>query len=88
MGHATGRAKCRLASQESLRLQHEKTGSIQRAGCASSQLAIPPWRAGAGRWRQEPSNGCFAKSGLAPTRTIEAKDGSDERHDRPQTISD
>jgi hypothetical protein len=33
-------------------------------------------------------NGCLAKSGLAPTRAIEAKDGSDERHDQVQPISD
>jgi hypothetical protein len=88
IGHATGRAKCRLASQESPRLQHEKTGSVRRAGCASSRLATPPRRARAGWWRQELSNGYFTESGLAPTRTTEAKDGSDERHDQPQPISD
>jgi hypothetical protein len=51
-GRTTGRAICRLASQESPRLQHEKTGSTRRAGCASSRLATPPRRTGAGRWRQ------------------------------------
>jgi hypothetical protein len=40
MGHTTGRAICRLASQESPRLWDEKTGSAWRAGCASSRLAI------------------------------------------------
>jgi hypothetical protein len=49
MGHAMGRAICRLASQESLRPEDKKTGSAQGAGYASSRLAIPPWRAGAGR---------------------------------------
>jgi hypothetical protein len=49
MGHATGRAIFRLASQESPWLKDEKTGSVQRAGCDSSRLAIPPRRAGAGR---------------------------------------
>jgi hypothetical protein len=52
------------------------------------RLAIPPWKAGAGRRRQEPTNGCFAESGLAPTRATEAKDRSDERHDQVQPISD
>jgi hypothetical protein len=32
-------------------------------------------------------NGCLVKSGLAPTRATEAKDGSDERHDQVQPIS-
>jgi hypothetical protein len=35
--------------QESPRLGGKKTGSTQRDGCASSRLAIPPWKAGAGR---------------------------------------
>jgi hypothetical protein len=35
-----------------------------------------------------PSNGCFAESGLAPTRSTEEKDGSDERHDWAQPIND
>jgi hypothetical protein len=43
MGHAKSRAICQLASQESPRRYDEKTG------CASSQLAIPPRRAGAKR---------------------------------------
>jgi hypothetical protein len=38
--------------------------------------------------KTKPPNGCFAKSGLAPTRATEAKDGSGERHDRPRPISD
>jgi hypothetical protein len=88
MGDATCRAICRLASQESPRLEDKKTGSAWRAGCASSRLAIPPWKAGAGRQRQEPTNGCFTESGLAPTRATEAKDRSDERHDQVQPISD
>jgi hypothetical protein len=88
MGHATCRAICRLVSQESPWLEDKKTGSTWRAGCASSWLAIPPWKAGAGRRRQKPTNGYFAESGLALTRATEAKDGSDERHDRPQPISD
>jgi hypothetical protein len=88
MGHATCRAICRLVSQESPRLEYKKTGSAWRAGCASSRLAVPPWKAGAGRRRQKPTNGCFAKSGLAPTRAAGAKDGSDERHDQVQPISD
>jgi hypothetical protein len=29
-----------------------------------------------------------AERGLAPTRATEAKEGNDERHDRPQPISD
>jgi hypothetical protein len=33
-------------------------------------------------------NGCLAESGLAPTRAAGAKDGSDERHDQVQPISD
>jgi hypothetical protein len=33
-------------------------------------------------------NGCLVKSGLAPTRATKAKDGSDERHDQVQPISD
>jgi hypothetical protein len=33
-------------------------------------------------------NGCLAKSRLAPTRAAGAKDGSDERHDHVQPISD
>jgi hypothetical protein len=49
MGHAMCRAICRLASQESPQLEDKKTDSAQRAGYASSQLAIPPWKAGAGR---------------------------------------
>jgi hypothetical protein len=52
MGDATCRAICRLASQESPRLEDKKTGSAWRASCASSRPAIPPWKAGAGRWRQ------------------------------------
>jgi hypothetical protein len=88
MGHATCRAICRLVSQESPWLEDKKTGSAWRAGCASSRLAIPPWKARAGRRRQKPTNGCFAESGLAPTRATEAKDESDERQDRPQPISD
>jgi hypothetical protein len=39
----------RLASQESPQLQHEKTGSARRTGCASSRLTTPPKRTGAGR---------------------------------------
>jgi hypothetical protein len=88
MGDATCRAICRLAFQESPRLEDKKTGTAWRAGCASSRLAIPPWKAGAGRQRQEPTNGCLAESGLAPTRATEAKDGTDERHDQVQPISD
>jgi hypothetical protein len=38
--------------------------------------------------KTKPPNGYFTESGLAPTRATEAKDGSDERHDRPQPISD
>jgi hypothetical protein len=30
--------------------------------------------------RQDPSNGCFAESGLAPTRSTEARDGHDASH--------
>jgi hypothetical protein len=88
MGHATCRATCQLASQESPRLEDVKTGSARRAGYASSRLAIPSRKARAGRQRQEPTNGCFAESGLAPTRATEAKDGSDECHDQVQPISD
>jgi hypothetical protein len=88
MGHATCRATCRLASQESPRLEDKKIGSAWRAGCASSRQAISPWKAGAGRRRQEPTNGCFAESGQAPTRATEAKDRSDKRHDQVQPISD
>jgi hypothetical protein len=33
-------------------------------------------------------NGCLAKSRLAPTGATKAKDGSDERHDQVQPISD
>jgi hypothetical protein len=33
-------------------------------------------------------NGCLAERGLAPTRAAGAKDGSDERHDQVQPISD
>jgi hypothetical protein len=47
-----GPGNMRLASQESPRLQHEKTGSAKRAGCASSRLATPPRRTGSGRCRQ------------------------------------
>jgi hypothetical protein len=82
MGHATCRAICQLASQESPRLEDKKTGSARRVGCASSRLAIPSRKARAGRWRQKPINGCFTESGLAPTRAAGAKDGSDERHDQ------
>jgi hypothetical protein len=32
------------------------------------------------RRRQDPSNGCFAESGLAPTRSTEAKDEHDASH--------
>jgi hypothetical protein len=32
------------------------------------------------RRRQDPSNGCFTKSGLAPTRSTEARDGHDASH--------
>jgi hypothetical protein len=88
MGDATCRAICRLALQESPRLEDKKTGSAWRAGYASSRLACPPWKAGAGRRRQEPTNSCFAESGLAPTRATEAEDGSDECHDQVQPISD
>jgi hypothetical protein len=88
MGRTTGRAICRLTSRESPRPQHEKTGFVRRAGCASSRLATPLRRAGAGRRRQRPPNGCLAKSRPAPTSMTEAKDGSDKRHDRPQPISD
>jgi hypothetical protein len=49
MGHATCRAICRLASQESPRLKDKKTGSTWRVSCANSRLAIPPWKAGARR---------------------------------------
>jgi hypothetical protein len=61
---------------------------VPAAGCASSRLVIPPWKAGAGRRRQEPTNGYFAESGLAPTRATEAKDRSDKHHDQVQPISD
>jgi hypothetical protein len=44
-----GQEICRLASQESPRLQHKKIGFARRAGCTSSRLATPPRRAGAGR---------------------------------------
>jgi hypothetical protein len=88
MGDATCQAICRLASQESPQLEDKKTGSAWRAGCASSRLAIPPWKAGAGRRRQESTNGYFTESGLAPTRATGAKDRSDERHDQVQPISD
>jgi hypothetical protein len=33
-------------------------------------------------------NGCLAKSGKAPTRAAGAQDGSDERHDHVQPMSD
>jgi hypothetical protein len=62
-GRITGQAVCRLASQESLRFPYEKTGSARRAGCASSQLATPPGRAGAGRWRQNLSTVAWPKAG-------------------------
>jgi hypothetical protein len=42
MGHATCRAICRLASQESPRLGGKKTGSARRAGCAHSRLCPQP----------------------------------------------
>jgi hypothetical protein len=36
---------------------------------------------GQSRWRrQDPSNGCFAESGLAPTRSTEAREGHDASH--------
>jgi hypothetical protein len=38
--------------------------------------------------KTKPPNGCLAESRLAPTRATEAKDGSDERHDRPHPIRD
>jgi hypothetical protein len=44
-----GQALCRLASQESPQLLHEKIGSARKAGCASGRLATPPRRSGAGR---------------------------------------
>jgi hypothetical protein len=75
-----GRAICRLASQESPRLQHEKTGSARRAGCASSRLRQQP----AGNSTEEIwsramktklPNGCLAESRTAPTRATEAQDG-------------
>jgi hypothetical protein len=81
MGDTTCRAIYRLVSQESPRLEDKRTGSAWRAGCASSRLAIPPWKARAGRQRQRPTNGGFAKSGLAPTRATKAEDRSDEHHD-------
>jgi hypothetical protein len=31
--------------------------------------------------KTKPLNGCLAKSRTVPTRTAEAQDGSDERHD-------
>jgi hypothetical protein len=34
------------------------------------------------------SNGCLAKSGMAPTRPAGAQSRSDERHDRVQPIGD
>jgi hypothetical protein len=63
MGRTTGRAICRLASQESPRLQHEKTGSARRAGCASGRLATPLRGTGAGRWRQSLSTVDWPKAG-------------------------
>jgi hypothetical protein len=51
MGHATGRAIWRLASQESPRIEDKRTGFAWRAGCANSRLAFPPGKAGAGQRR-------------------------------------
>jgi hypothetical protein len=87
MGDATCQVICRLVSQESPWLEDKKIGSAWRAGCASSRVVTPPWKAEAERQRQEPTNGCFAESGLAPTRVTEAKDRSDEHHDQVQPIS-
>jgi hypothetical protein len=39
------------------------------------------------RRQQDPSNGCFAKSSLAPTRSTEVRDGRDASHTRVQPIS-
>jgi hypothetical protein len=54
--------------------------AVPAAGCASSRLATPPRRAIARRRRQDSSNSCLAESGLAPTRSTEAKDGHDASH--------
>jgi hypothetical protein len=39
------------------------------------------------RRRQDPSNGCFAESSLAPTRSTEARDRRDTSHARSPPIS-
>jgi hypothetical protein len=44
------------------------------------KLTTPPRKAKAGRRRQDSSNDRFAESGLAPTRSTEAKDGHDASH--------
>jgi hypothetical protein len=87
MGHATCRATCWLASQESPQLKDLKTGLARRAGCASSRLATPTRKAEAGRRRQKLPMAVSPKVGWPPTRAAGAKDGSDERHDQVHPIS-
>jgi hypothetical protein len=53
MGHTTGQAIYWLVSQESPRHNDKETGSARRASCASSRLAIPPWRAGVPTFKKE-----------------------------------
>jgi hypothetical protein len=67
--------------------------AMPAAGYASSRLCQQP--AGDSteeNWSQaikkKLPNGCLAESGLAPTRAAGVKDGSDERHDLVQPISD
>jgi hypothetical protein len=80
------RAICRLASQETPRLQHEKTGPARRAGYASGRLATPPRGDWSRTMETKLPNGCLTKSGTAPTRTAEAQDRSDERHDHDRPM--
>jgi hypothetical protein len=61
----------------SLEDQLRPTGRLRQQPAGDSTEESQSWRR-----QQDPANGCFAKSGLAPIRSTEARDGCDASHAR------
>jgi hypothetical protein len=57
-------------------------GRLRQQPAGNSVARSPSWRR-----QQNSSNGCFAKSSLAPTRSTEAGDKCDANHARPPPIN-
>jgi hypothetical protein len=74
MGRTTGRAICRLVSQESLRLWHEKTGTAPKGRLRQQPVGDSTEENRSRAMKTKLPNGCLAKSRLAPTGSTEAKD--------------